>query len=145
MKKLCVIFILLLTLGSIQEAKARDVRKELKKYFNDIALKVKHTQDMREKREILNNSFKKILTSLDEVKHTPFLSDNDVESMDTFKKQVELKYNELNGFDGFQKVSDNNLNNFADYSVQDLEQSAEYVTISILTLVLIIIAAAVLL
>ena len=85
------------------------------------------------------------MTSLDEVKHTPFLSDNDVESMDSFKKQVELKYNELNGFNGFQKVNDNNLNNFADYSVQDLEQSAEYVTISILTLVLIIIAAAVLL
>ncbi len=145
MKKLCVIFILLLTFGSIQETKAGDVRKELKKYFNDIALKVKHTQNKEQKREILNNSFKKILTSLDEVKHTPLLSDNDVESMDFFKKQVELKYNELNGFNGFQKVSDNNLNNFADYSVQDLEQSAEYVTISILTLVLIIIAAAVLL
>lgn len=85
-----------------------------------------------------------MMTVLDEVEHTP-LSENDIQSLKSLKKQLKLKYNELNGIDGFEKVSNNNLNNFADYSVQDLEPSAEYVTISVLTLVLIIIAAALLL
>ncbi|MFZ0455795.1 MAG: hypothetical protein WCE54_12490 [Ignavibacteriaceae bacterium] len=144
MKKMFIIAGLFVIFGYIQQAKAADIHKELKKYFNDIAVKVKNTSNTERKREILNDSFKKMMTALDEVEHTP-LSENDIQSLKSFKKQLKLKYNELNGIDGFEKVSNNNLNNFADYSVQDLEPSAEYVTISVLTLVLIIIAAALLL
>ncbi len=140
MKKTFMIFGLLFSIVFIQQAKAGDVHKELKKYLNNIAINVKNTHDVKKKREILNNSFKKMSTALDEVEHTPFLSQNDIQSLSTFKKELDSKYNELNGLNGFQKVSDDNLNNFADYSVQSFEQSAQYVTISVVTLLLILIA-----
>ena len=143
MKK--IIFISLFAILNFSaQAFAGNVRDELKNYFNDIAVKVRSTEDAHQKREILNNSFKKILTALDEVEQTP-MSEKDIQSIKSFREQLNQKYNELNGLNGFTRVSDKNLNNFAQYSVQDLEQSAEYVTISILTLVLIIIAAALLL
>ncbi len=143
MKKIFVVNLLAIIIFSAQ-AFAGNVRDELKNYFNDIAIKVRNTENVHQKREILNNSFKKILTALDEVEQTP-MSEKDIQSIKSFKEQLNKKYYELNGLNGFTRISDKNLNNFAQYSVQDLEQSAEYVTISVLTLVLIIIAAVLLL
>jgi septal ring factor EnvC (AmiA/AmiB activator) len=141
MKKVFLIAGLLIAFAFIQQANAGDVHKELKNYFNNIAVKVKNTSDVKEKREILNNSFKKMLTAIDEVEHNPLVSKNDIQSLSSFKGQLQQRYDELNGLNGFQKVKDNDLNNFADYSVQAFEQSAQYITISIVTLLLIVIIA----
>jgi hypothetical protein len=46
---------------------------------------------------------------------------------------------ELAGSSGYERVSDKDLNAFSDYVVQDMEQAAEMVTISLVALLLIII------
>ena len=119
-------------------------QQELKDYFSKINQKVKSTDIPVKKREILNNSFDELLKAFHSVKEMP-LSANDKKGINYFENKIQQKKYELNGTNGYQKVSDSNLNQFADYSMQQFEQSAEYITISVITLVLIIILVALLL
>ncbi len=121
-----------------------DTQKELKDYFNKVNQKVKHTDNPAEKRAILNNSFDDLLKAFNTAGQMP-LSQNDREGINYFKQKVLEKKNELNGLNGYDKVKDASLNQFANYSMQQFEQSAEYITISVLALVLIIILVALLL
>jgi hypothetical protein len=120
-----------------------DTQKELKDYFNKVNQKVKHTDNPAEKRAILNNSFDDLLKAFNTAGQMP-LSQNDREGINYFKQKVLEKKNELNGLNGYDKVKDASLNQFANYSMQQFEQSAEYITISVLALVLIIILVALL-
>jgi hypothetical protein len=51
------------------------------------------------------------------------------------------RQNELNGLDGFEKVPANKLDEFATFTLQDIEQADTIITISLTTLLLIIILA----
>lgn len=121
-----------------------DTQKELKDYFNKVNQKVKQTEDPAQKRAILNNSFDDLLKAFNTAGQMP-LSEYDREGIDYFKKKILDKKNELNGLNGYNKVADANLNQFSNYSMQQFEQSAEYITISVIALVLIIVLVALLL
>lgn len=121
-----------------------DTHRELKDYFNKINQKVKQTRDPVQKREILNNSFDELLKAFNAAKQMP-LSEKDIAGINYFKQKIQDKQNELNGLNGYEKVSDASLNQFANYTMQQFEQSAEYITISVVTLLLIIILVALLL
>ena len=121
-----------------------DTQKELKDYFNKVNQKVKQTEDPAQKRAILNNSFDDLLKAFNTAGQMP-LSENDREGIDYFKKKILDKKNELNGLNGYNKVADASLNQFSNYSMQQFEQSAEYITISVIALVLIIVLVALLL
>ena len=145
MTKLKIVLFSLLTVFLAGSAFAgSDTQKELKDYFNKVNQKVKQTDDPAQKRAILNDSFDDLLTAFNRAGQMP-LSQKDREGINYFKQKVLEKKNELNGMNGYDKVADASLNQFANYSMQQFEQSAEYVTISVITLVLIIILVALLL
>ena len=117
-------------------AQAQD---NLQEYFSDTAGKVKATADPSEKREILGKSFEKMSKALSTVQSSPLISKDDRTGIDRLKVILKDKQDELNGLNGYERVPDMQLNAFADYVVQDMEQAAQTVTISLVALLLIII------
>ena len=112
-------------------------KDKLQKYFSDAALKVKATENASEKREILNKSFQSMSKALNKVQNSGLISKDDRIGIDHFKATLREKQNELAGINGYERVSDEQLNNFSNYIVQDMEQ-AQMITISLVTLLLII-------
>ena len=111
----------------------------VQKYFSDAACKVKATADPSEKREILDKSFEKMSKALNMVQSSPLISKDDQTGIDRVKVILKDKQDELAGLNGYERVPDAQLNAFADYVVQDMEQATQTVTISLVALLLIII------
>ncbi len=116
-----------------------DGKDELKQYFNKAANKVKMTENADEKREILNESFNSMSKILDKVQSSALISKDDHDGIDRLKAIIQDKQDELAGINGFDRVPDTQLNAFADYVVQDMEQADQMITISVVVLLLIII------
>jgi hypothetical protein len=114
-------------------------QENLQKYFSDTAVKVKATTDPFQKREILNNSFERMFKALNSVQSPPLISKGDKIAIDQFRIILKEKQDELAGLNGYEGVPDVQLNAFADYVVQDMEQATQTVTISLVALLLIII------
>ncbi|HLP15307.1 MAG TPA: hypothetical protein VK470_03550, partial [Bacteroidota bacterium] len=114
-------------------------KEDLKKYLNDTAIRVKAASDPREKREILQTSFSTMQRALVTVQQSPLISKSDREAVARFESSIRDKQAELSGSGGYERVPDNELNAFAEYTVQEAEQAAETITISVVTLLLIII------
>jgi hypothetical protein len=113
-------------------------KDEIKKYFKDAANKVKTTESASEKRKILNESFHNMSKALDKVQSSTLISKDDHIGIDRFKATLQEKQDELKGSNGYERVSDQQLDAFSNYVVQDMEQAAEMITISVVTLILII-------
>ncbi len=112
---------------------------KLQDYFNDTACKVKATTDPTQKREVLNKSFKSMVTALNRVQGSPLISKDDKAGIGRYKVILKEKQDELAGENGYKQVPDAQLNAFSDYVVQEMEQASQNVTISLVTLLLIII------
>jgi len=112
---------------------------DIQKYFNDTACKVKATDDPAQKRALLNTSLQTMSEALDRVESSGLISQNDRAGIDRFKSTLQAKQDELTGRNGYERVGDAQLNAFSDYVVQDMEQAAEYITISVVTALLILI------
>ena len=122
-----------------------DGKDELKQYFSKAADKVKATENADEKREILNESFNNMSKILDKVLSSELISENDRAGIKQYKAILQEKQNELKGSSGYDRVPDTQLNNFANYVVQDMEQADSTVTISVIAVILIIILVVLLL
>jgi len=115
-----------------------DAKSELKQYFSKTADKVKATENADEKREILNEAFNSMNKVLDKVLSSDLISESDYAGIEQYKATLQEKQNELEGTNGYQRVPDTQLNTFADYVVQDMEQADSTITISVIALILII-------
>jgi hypothetical protein len=112
---------------------------ELQKYFSDAATRVKATDSPSEKRTILNESFQTMSTALNMVQQSPSISKDEGAGIDRVKDMLQEKRDELVGNNGYTRVSDDRLDAFSDYVVQDMEQADGVITISVVTLLLILI------
>lgn len=112
---------------------------KIQNYVSDAAIKAKATTDPVQKREILNKSFESMVTALNRVQGSPLVSSEDKAGLEHYKVILKDKQDELAGTNGYQRVSDAQLDAFANYSVQDMEQAAQTVTISVVTLLLVLI------
>ena len=117
---------------------------ELQKYFSNAATKVKATDNPSEKRAILTTSFQTMSRALDMVQQSSSISKEDGVRIELVKATLQEKQDELAGLDGYERVPDAQLNAFANYVVQDMEQ-AQMITISLVALLLIILLAVLLL
>jgi hypothetical protein len=115
-----------------------DGKGELKKYFSNVASKVKATENTDEKRKILNESFQNMFDAMEKVESSWLISKEDRAGINQLKSNLQEKQNELAGINGYERVPDAQLNAFSQYVVQDMEQALS-ITISLLALVLIII------
>lgn len=117
-------------------AQAQD---KLQNHFSEVASKVKAVDDPAQKREMLAESFEKMSKAIDAAKKSPLVSEDDRAGMDQVKAVIKEKQDELAGTNGFAPVPDAQLNAFADYVVQDMEQASQTVTLSLVSVLLIII------
>ena len=122
-----------------------DGKDELKQYFSKAADEVKATENADEKREILNESFNNMSKILDKVLSSELISENDRAGIKQYKAILQEKQNELKGSNGYDRVPDTQLNNFANYVVQDMEQADSTITISVIAVILIILLVVLLL
>jgi hypothetical protein len=111
---------------------------DLQKYFSDAATRAKATSDPAEKRQIIDESFRIVSAALDIAGSMPFISKDDVAGINRFKAALQEKHEELVGTNGFTRVPDAQLNAFANYVVQDMEQADQVITISLVTLLIIV-------
>ncbi|SMO58655.1 hypothetical protein [Fodinibius sediminis] len=130
--------VLVLATSAFSYAQSGRGSQQLKTYVNDVVQKVEEAETSDEKRAILNTSFDKMIKAFDRVSSMPGISETDKEGIAVLREDIEEKRSELNGADGYEKVPDRQLNNFAQYVQQDIEQ-ADSITIGVTTLLLIII------
>ena len=114
-------------------------KDELQRYFSNTAKEVKAAKDPVEKRRILGASLQTMSKALSVVRNSGAVSGAEYAGIDRFKATLKDKQDELLGVNGFARVSDDQLDNFSDYTLQDMEQAGEYITISVVTLLLIIV------
>ena len=112
---------------------------KVQNYFNDAASKVKATSDPSQKREILNKAFDNMSKALDTVRSSALVSPSDRAGIDRVKAALQENQDELAGTNGFTRVSDDQLNAFSDYVVQNMEQADKTITIGVVTALLIVI------
>lgn len=114
-------------------------QSQLQNYFSDTAVKVKATENPAEKRQILNDSFLDMSKALSKIQNSGLISEND--RMDFLRLKITLQENqdELAGLNGYERVSDSQLNNFSNYVVQSMEQADQTITISLIAAILILI------
>ena len=120
-------------------------KDELQKHFSDVAKKVKATENVAEKRAILENSFKDMSKALDKVQSSFLVSKEDKDGIENLKASLKENQDELAGINGYERVPDAQLNNFSNYVVQNMEQADSTITISVVALVLIILLVVLLL
>jgi Mg2+ and Co2+ transporter CorA len=112
---------------------------ELQKHFSDVANKVKATENVAEKRAILENSFKDMSEALEKVQGSFLVSKEDQAGIDRLKSILKENQDELAGINGYERVPDSQLNNFSNYVVQNMAQADQMITISLVAAILIVI------
>lgn len=122
----------------LQAQKSGDAETMFKKHINKMVESVENSKTPDAKRAVLNDSFDDLIEAIEKVETMKAVPQKDKEGLVTFKADIQEKKDELNGINGFRAVPSNNLNNFAHFVQQDLEQ-ADTVTIGVTTLLLIII------
>lgn len=108
-------------------------------YLNDTSLKVKAATSPEEKREILSRNLGEMTRAINTVKGAPLTTDQDRVNLDRLSVTLQEKSDELVGANGFERVSDNQLNAFSTYIVQDMEQADKTISISLVAALLILI------
>ena len=127
-----------LVLFALTQTAAADPEDRLKQYVNDMVVQVKQADDPAEKRQIMEASLHRLGRALDIVADKD-IPDADRVSLTVLQTNIQDKLDELNGRNGFDRVPDSQLNAFADYVQQDIEQAERKVTLSLTTLLLILI------
>jgi ribosomal protein S20 len=109
-----------------------------KSYVNTMVQKVEKAKNPDLKRKVMNESFDNIITALDEAVSMGIVSPKDQKAVATLKQSIQEKKNELQGLKGYKRVANKNLNNFANFVQQDLEQ-ADTITFSLSATLLVLI------
>lgn len=134
-----VIFgLILMTFAFVQTGFAGGEEK-IQKYFSKTATEVKAATEPAQKRELLNNALQTMSKALDKVESTGLVSKEDRTDIDRLKATLQDKQDELMGNNGYERVSDAQLNAFSDYVVQDMEQADKTISISLVSALLIVI------
>lgn len=134
-----IVFGVAITMFVLVQAVTAGEKNNIQKYFNAVACKVKATDDPVQKREILNRSLQTMSRALDRIDGAGLISQDDHAGIDNFKAALQEKQNELMGSNGYERVADAQLNAFSDYVVQDMEQAARQISISLVAALLIVI------
>ena len=131
--------LLLFAVQSVAVAQSTSMTETFKKHFNETVEQVHQTESADEKRMILNDSFTKMITTLDRIESQANLTEDEMSQLVAFRNDISEKQNELNGLDGFEEVLDEDLDDFSSFSQDFIEQANRTVTIGLTTALLILI------
>lgn len=113
--------------------------EKFKKHINKIVNKVENADNPKKKRAILNDSFDDLITTFNRIEGIEKISNRDRQAITGLKETVTQRKNELNGKNGFARINDRQLDQFANYVQQDLEQADKTITLSLTVALLIVI------
>jgi hypothetical protein len=130
--------LLLLALQTTAQAQSADVSEIFKQHFNQTAQAVKSTSDPVEQRALLNDSFSKMLETIDYISSNSNLTPDEEAQLASLKNTISEKKDELNGQNGFDEIADEDLVDYTDYSQQSMEQANRNITLSLTAALLII-------
>jgi hypothetical protein len=130
--------LLVFTFQSVSIAQST-VTETFKKHFNETVAEVHHVQSPTTKRALMNQSFIKMMTAIDKIESNAALSTEQSASLNVYKSGLMDKHSELNGLDGFNEISDEDLDEFSSYAQDYFEQANRTVTIGVTTVLLILI------
>ena len=116
-------------------ADAGFVRERLNASINQILENVRETEDPSLKRQMLENFLNRMDRGIGMAEQIG--SKEEVRSLEALRIKVQADRAELNGLQGRDRVADADLNRFANYIQQDMEQ-ASYVYIGTGTLIIIL-------
>lgn len=133
-----IVGVLIVSCFFVSAAQAQ-ATEDIKSYFSETTTRVKAESDPEQKREMLENSLQRMSIALDKIESSGLVSEEDLTSLEGFKTALQEKQDELAGVNGFDPVPNAQLNSFADYVVQDMEQAQRTITISVVTALLILI------
>tara|TARA_R100001143_G_scaffold4167_1_gene7000 strand:+ start:28066 stop:28509 length:444 start_codon:yes stop_codon:yes gene_type:complete len=131
--------ILLFAVQSIAVAQSTSMTETFKKHFNETVEQVHQTESADEKRAILNESFTKMITTLERIESEANLTEDETAQLVSFKNDISEKQSELNGLDGFDEIQDEDLDDFSNFSQDFVEQANRTITIGLTTALLILI------
>ncbi|MDT8323326.1 MAG: hypothetical protein RRA94_04365 [Bacteroidota bacterium] len=129
----------LIVLFAMTQAASAGGGGEISKYFNNTSREVKATNNLVQKRDILRTSLESMTSALDRVERSNLVPAEDRAGAKLLRTTLQERQDELGGKNGFQPVANDQLNSFSDYLVQDLQQADRYITVSLVTLLLIVI------
>lgn len=138
-KSIIPIVVLFLSLQTAVSAQNGDLSEIFKTHMNETVQDVKNSDSADEKRAILDESFNKMLEAVDKIETSATLSDEELSHLQTFQANIEEKLYQLNGRKGYERVGDLELEDFSEYSQQDMEQADRTLTLSLTTALLIVI------
>ncbi|MFP8487537.1 hypothetical protein ACKGJO_00415 [Gracilimonas sp. Q87] len=140
MKKLIFTFMIVGLLGSLTSVNAQinDGHQFLKKHINSVVEEVEEVKSPDKKREILDESLGNIIKAIERVSEKKSVSVSEKENLAEFKDQLIERRDELNGENGYGTIPNSQLNNFANFIQQDIEQADRLVTLSLTTVLLIV-------
>ena len=131
--------LLLFAVQTMAVAQSTNITETFKKHFNETVEQVNQTESADEKREILNDSFSRMITTLDRIESKANLTEDEIAQLSSFRSGITEKLSELNGQDGFEEVQDEDLDDFSNFSQDFIEQADRTVTIGLTTVLLILI------
>lgn len=131
--------LLLFAFQSIAVAQSTSMTETFKKHFNETVEQVHQTESADEKREILNDSFTKMIKTLDQIESKANLTDDEMAQLVSFKNDISEKKSELNGLDGFDEIQDEDLDDFSNFAQDFVEQANRTVTLGVTTVLLVLI------
>lgn len=130
------LLLMILAVAAVLAAKANSnsLDERINASLNAVILNVRETEDPIAKRQLLGNFLTRMDQGIGTAKST--VSEKDGRALDALRLKLQADYAELNGF-GTAKVPDAELNSFASYVQQDMEQ-ADYVYISVGGLIIVL-------
>jgi hypothetical protein len=134
-----IALVLIVMAGALAYASDAFGQDSVHSYLNETALKVKATEDPAAKRVILSRELSNMTKALATAKASGLTSAQDDVGLERLRVTLQEKSDELAGANGFERVPDLQLNAFATYVVQDMEQADETVSISLIAALLIIV------
>lgn len=129
----------LLVLGFLALPVQAQQTNQIKKYLGETVASVRATPDPVQKREILNQSLNNLSKAIDRIESAGLIPAEERAGMEVFESTLQDKRDELAGVNGFTRIPDSKLDSYSSYVMQDVEQAAETVTISLVAALLIII------
>lgn len=106
---------------------ADDAMDQFKAYLNNMATEVKQADDPKEKRAIMDERLRQMQRAIDMTKQYSNVSSSDKDGLKALYANIADKRAQLNGSEDYEQIADIELDEFADYVQQDLEQAQRLV------------------
>lgn len=130
---------LIIVVGALGYASSAFGQDTAHAYLNETAMKVRATEDVTAKRAILTQDLANLTAALAKAEASPLTSAEDDRGLRLLQSTLQEKSDELAGTNGFERVANAQLNAFATYVVQDMEQADRNINISLVAALLIVI------